>query len=627
MMIHGQPQPHFTLEPSIEPAFEAKPAPQRRVLWITLSIVALALLGVLVFYNLTAWPVTWFDEGSHLHVPKTLVTEGVYADKSSDGYRYYGPTLGVGPTVMLPIAAAFEVAGIGLQQARLVMGIYLLLALAAFYVLARRLGGLRFALIAVALLVTMRGASTLEYGRQVLGEVPALFYMAAGLAVWFGGKGRDSWWRLIGAGLLLGLSIVTKSQNLLVIAPALLIGWVANLIWYRSVPQRFFLVTGIVTAGVVALWQGYQVLYLGPSTWQENLTLLQTAASGAAFVFSTDLMLRSLGELLSLKVFLFMLPIFLAYGVLLALPRSRRGVMWGVILLLVGVNLVWYVTASIGWIRYAFPGLALTTLFAAALFDDLFGSIFWEWRAWGREIRSGITPEFPVYLALVGTVVLAALVLAPLSVTAKAIAAPPANASGAMAAWMDANVPQDALVETWEPEMGFLTDHNYHFPPAGLLDTGIGFVWREGAAPADTYQFVQENRPPYVLVGPFAKWVLLYDDALKAEDYGLLHSVGGYDLYAAGAPAGAQPQPDPEPQAQPAPAVVPAETPALAPTSTLAPTLTPTATRTLAPAQPPTVAPAESAPAEIAPTEVLSATPATPPTTESQLQLDPSLRE
>ena len=240
-MFQKQPQPHFKLQgvppafqPLVEPEFQALPAANRRALSIALGAAALVVLGVLVFYNLTAWPVTWFDEGSHLHVPKTLVTDGVYADKSSDGYRYFGPTLGVGPTVMLPIALAFEFGGIGLLQARVVMALYLLAALAAFFKLASRFDGKRFAVIAVALLVTMRGASTLEYGRQVLGEVPGLFFMVAGLALWFGGKERTSILRLIGAGLLLGLSIVTKSQNLLVIAPALLVAATVPKTWLSS---------------------------------------------------------------------------------------------------------------------------------------------------------------------------------------------------------------------------------------------------------------------------------------------------------------------------------------------------------------------------------------------------------
>ncbi len=407
------------------------------------------------------------------------------------------------------------------------------------------MGSLRFAVIAVALLASMRGASTLEYGRQVLGEVPALFFLAAGLAVWFGGKERAAVGRLVAAGLLLGLSIVTKSQNLLVIAPALLLAWIANMIYYRAAPQRFFLITGIVTAGIVALWQGYQVFYLGPSTWQENFALLRAASAGAAFVFSSELMRRSLGELLNLKVFLGMLPLFLGYGVLLALPRSRKGMKWGVILLLVGVNLVWYVFASIGWIRYAFPGLALTTLFAASLFDGIFSAVRWEWRAWGRGLLRGTAPAQPVMLAVAAAAGLAIMLAAPLALTAKDIASPPTNGPAAMAAYLDASVPQDAVIETWEPEMGFLTNHNYHFPPNGLLDKAIGYIWRGGTPPGDQYSFVQEDRPAYVLVGGFSRWVELYRQSLEGGDYRLVTSAGGYDLYQSEASPTTQTQPSP----------------------------------------------------------------------------------
>src|SRR5512134_3242270 len=86
--------------------------------WLA-ALIGLALFLALV--NLPYAPSTWFDEGSHLHVPKTLVQHGVYADISSEGYRYYGPTVGVGPTVMLPVALVFKFFGVGLAQGRSVI--------------------------------------------------------------------------------------------------------------------------------------------------------------------------------------------------------------------------------------------------------------------------------------------------------------------------------------------------------------------------------------------------------------------------------------------------------------------------------------------------------------------------
>ena len=56
---------------------------KKTLLWA----LGLLLVFFFVFFNLTRYPAPWFDEGSHLHVPKTLVQHGVYADISSDGFR------------------------------------------------------------------------------------------------------------------------------------------------------------------------------------------------------------------------------------------------------------------------------------------------------------------------------------------------------------------------------------------------------------------------------------------------------------------------------------------------------------------------------------------------------------
>lgn len=105
------------------------------------ALIVIALIAILALINLPYAPRTWFDEGSHLHVPETLVRYGVYADISSEGFRYFGPTIGVGPTVMLPVALVFAVVGVDLLPARLVIVAYLFAALLIFYQLARRLHG------------------------------------------------------------------------------------------------------------------------------------------------------------------------------------------------------------------------------------------------------------------------------------------------------------------------------------------------------------------------------------------------------------------------------------------------------------------------------------------------------
>jgi 4-amino-4-deoxy-L-arabinose transferase-like glycosyltransferase len=191
-------------------------------------VAALVLIGTIVLLalvNLPYAPRTWFDEGSHLHVPETLIRYGVYADISSEGFRYFGPTIGVGPTVMIPIALVFRLVGIDLLAARLVIVVYLLAALWIFYRLAHRLHGKSLALLTVLLLIASRTRGfegMIEYGRQVLGEVPGLAWLGVGLLAYTSAVLHPDHRRrnALLAGIGFGLALITKNQFALVVAPS-----------------------------------------------------------------------------------------------------------------------------------------------------------------------------------------------------------------------------------------------------------------------------------------------------------------------------------------------------------------------------------------------------------------------
>ncbi len=499
--------------------------------WPRLVLLAsAAAVVVLAFWRLDQFPLTWFDEGSHLHVPKSLVRYGVYADYSSEGFRYFGPTTGVGPTVMLPIAGSFAAFGVGLWQARLIIAAYMLACTAALYALARSLGGPRFAWVATALLVASRGAPFLEYGRQVLGEVPALFFLICGLGAWFASWSRPTAARLALAGSLFGLAMVTKQQFLIVLAPTLGLAWLANQLYYRAAPQRVFVVPAVIAVGMYAAWQATLVLVLSPAPLAESLALMQRAAGGAAMTFSPPLIERSIRELLDAKVFLGALTPGLIYTGFLTRSRTAESLRWAVLLGLVVVNLAWYVLGSVSWLRYAFPALAVSVLLVAKLFQD-WTQDFRLRRDGNGGLPADARPGTSWALRWAALGWLAMMILVPLVQTVRQIAEKPFNAPVAMAEYVDARVPESAIIETWEPEMGFLTDHVYHYPPEELLATAVAYIWRGGPPPSGSYDFVQRQAPPYVLVGEFARWVDAYPREMLDEGYRLVVTIGGYELY------------------------------------------------------------------------------------------------
>jgi len=492
-----------------------------------LIVVVGFLVYFFIFHNLTRFPAPWFDEGSHLHVPKTLVKYGVYADVSSEGFRYYGPTIGVGPTVMLPIAAMFKLFGIGLLQARLVMALYLLAAIYVFHQLVEHLANKLVAWIALVLILSSRSVSLLEYGRQVLGEVPGFFFLVLGLYLWLSKWNENSVRRLVVVGALFGLAMITKYQYLLFLAPTLILAWILDIFYYKTSAHRNFLIPGIVAAGSFGVWQTINLLYLGPATAADNLALLRASAEGAAFNFNLTQLGANVETLSSRSVYLEALLPALIYGLFISVPRTGSGQKFSILFLLVAFNLVWYVVFSIGWIRYAFLGLVLSSIFIARFFYDLTHGFQFDW---GSGIfRSFFEAKNAARFAL--TLWLLAIVLAPLAKTIADIAFPGPNHARLMADYLNLNVPTSALIETWEPEMGFLTDHNYHYPPNALLAVAIDHINYGGEPVKNHYDFVQSENPDYLLAGEFSKWTEIYPLAALQNSYELVQRIGEYDLY------------------------------------------------------------------------------------------------
>lgn len=496
---------------------------RRIIVWL----LGLLVMYFFVFHNLTRFPSPWFDEGSHLHVPKTIVTYGVYADISSEGFRYYGPTIGVGPTVLLPVAGVFKLFGIGLLQARIVMSVYLLAAIYVSYYFVEHLAGKWVSLAAISLMLSSRSVLFLEYGRQLLGEVPGYFFLLLALYLWFTKWNVNNWKRLSLIGLFLGFAMITKYQYLLFLAPALFLSWLLDIFYYKQSTHRNFLIPGIIAAGSFGIWQLITLQYFGPSTALENLALLRASAEGAAFNFNITQLAANAGMLTSRAVYLGALLPALIYGFIVSFRRTSDGQKWSVIFLLVVLNLFWYTVASIGWIRYAFLGLALSSIFIARFLWEIIGD---SEKTWNAEFFRSLF-NFRNATGAAAALWLLAIITIPLAKNMIDIAFPSPSYAQQMSAYINDNIPMDVTIETWEPEMGFLTDHNYHYPPNNLLAVAVKQIYSNGAPVRENYDFVQSVLPEYLLVGEFSKWTQIYPLEELMDEYELLSTYGTYDLY------------------------------------------------------------------------------------------------
>src|SRR5258706_4375836 len=184
--------------------------------YLRLSAPAFAglLLLVALTINLDRAPAMLWDEGWTVLVARNWVELGHYGklslgEKAPAGLQAAFPVTGF-------VALAFKCLGIGLIQARLVITVYLLGTLALLFYLACRFYDRRVAvgtLLVLLLCLGNRFMHPLIMGRQVFGELPALFFLTAGYAFLFLGGERSRFF-FVGLIFFLGLGVNTKAQVL-----------------------------------------------------------------------------------------------------------------------------------------------------------------------------------------------------------------------------------------------------------------------------------------------------------------------------------------------------------------------------------------------------------------------------
>jgi hypothetical protein len=175
---------------------------------------------------------------------------------------------------------------------------------------------------------------------------------------------------------------------------------------------------------------------------------------------------------------------------------------------------VWFAAFSVGWPRYAFPGLIFAIVSASVVVVDTCGAL--------TQRRPAVM--FGGWLAACALLAAGAM-----------HASPPgsSNTPGAaerMAAVVLSLVPRNAVIETWEWEIGTLAGpQQFHFPPQRYLFEAIRMGSHQGRRIALAYDVLQRN-PDYLIRGPFEGLAHVYDDARVAECFRAVAVIEPYTL-------------------------------------------------------------------------------------------------
>jgi hypothetical protein len=501
---------------------------RRRILIVAILIGLLLALGLV---ELDRMPPLWWDEGWTLNVARNWVEQGLF------GQLLVGqpapPGLSAAFPVVAPIALAFKFLGVGVWQARLVGVLFTFGALALLFYLARQLFNRAIAwgtLAAALLMLFPPELHPLIVGRQVLGEMPGLFYLLGGYVVFLLAL-RRAWFVPLSV-ILWGIALATKLQIMpfwfvslsVPLLYALLKRWWQQALWFA--------------VGLIGSWIAYQAVLQIEGLILAKHTLSNTPVAGlyevTAFVLAPTVRLDALKTAVTSGLPTLLALIYFAWKLLHNLRQpttnAKVEIMRVSLLSLGGSWFAWYVLLSISWPRYLAPAVFIDSLFVSALLYDLTDRFNLR-----STLRRAVSIFKTRHLTRSAAGALLAIVLVYMTVPLSLLGLSSYYLAGADSSavqtgeFLNADVPATALIETYDSELFFFLNRPYHYPPDQLhVDLNRRSLLGEDVP--INYDPLAAN-PDYLVVGPFGAMWHLYDAVLTSGAFQPLTTIGRYAIY------------------------------------------------------------------------------------------------
>ena len=486
--------------------------------WLVLSVLSLLLLTALT-WRLTEAP-PWIDEGLHNTAAATFARTGAYGLPLLDRVVPFDPTIGVGPTVIVPIAMAMKVFGVEPVVGRAVVLFYAVLAWAIMWGLLVRLGSRRAALVSLAFVLvgTHEPFQSFAFvGRQVIGEVPALAFCLAGYLslAW-----RTEWplrsWRAVVAGLCFGAAMITKGQLVFVLLPAVALGWIVDRTWHRRWAWWVFPLASVVAVTSYGAWLALQVAAIGMEQYAANAALLRFGLQTQVLAFEPAFARRAAGSLARAGFVPFGL-IGIVHATLAARHRTPAGALHSQMLVFCLTATAWFLTGSIGWARYGFYATIVAMLWWGGAVEAL-----------GEKVAARTGSRWPGR-ALLALALLAAIVTA--SPSWRELMAPEDRGYAAVRSWIDANVAPGAIVETWESELMLDDRVLFSYPGLRTLYEATSMVMGGRSAPRLLDYDPLRASPQWLVQGRFGGWTGVYAQVIASGRVNKVVQFGEYAVY------------------------------------------------------------------------------------------------
>jgi hypothetical protein len=484
--------------------------------WVFLITFFLLVFFLLMTYRLDTFPPVWWDEGWTLAVARNWVEFGHYGQMLNGEPR--GAGLSAAFPVVAPVALSFKLFGIGAWQGRLPGLFFTMGAISLLLYLAYSLYDRKVALGTLTVLLLSQGhphLNPLLVGRQVLGEMPLMFFLLAGYVFFLLSLKRSTWY-LLPAVLFWGIAIKTKAQVLpfWVVSLSLPLGVSLFRKWWK---ETFLLVLALVGSG----WVGILVLRVqallisGPMIAE---TPIEGLYEVTAMVLSNTVRQQALIMLLVLGLpaltgFIYgWLRMIQSYR---SLSDDKSRYLLRLTLLSLGSSwLAWYALLASPWHRYLFPPTFIGSVFTSYMLFELTEGF--NFNKTVRNISQALR-RFQIsrkaVKAFLGLLIIEYGVFFLVIMLQQTFHSFGDTSLLQVTYYFNSVQLKAKTIESYDSELFFLLDQKYHYPPdqAHVLFNQQALYNINTSVPYD----LNEVDSDYIIVGPFSRMWRVYNDALK----------------------------------------------------------------------------------------------------------------
>ena len=495
----------------------------------------------------------WWDEGWTLDVARNWV--------ENDHFGHYlngeeiPPRIPVRFPVVLPIALSFKLFGVGIWQGRLPGAIFTIVTMLLLFYLATQLYNKRiaYANILILSLMSLPELNPLFIGRQVLAEMPMLFYLLGGyFFFWLALTKSTS--HIFPASILWGISLISKFQVLpfWLVSVGLMLLFSILLNNWRVVTLLVFAFIGTI---IVAVSISQIQTLIMPSSFEDK-PVWDLLINSIIFVFDWPVRLRAITLIVAIGI-----PSILgfthAFNQILTFVHHENRVnrankfeqttplqgkfqsttdmvffrqtmiigLWGLSVSWFG----WYVLLGMSWPRYLFPAYFLGSIFVAVFLDsatngfNLSSTIL---NASSIILKKQISKQTGYAMAAVLTIGVS-LVLTfyqfYYSLNTRRYSFEP------IVEYITNNIADEKMIETFESELFFVAPHKYHFPSDYV---SMELIRRKEIDPTQTISYDPlKSDTDYLIIGDYESMWKLYSEILDNGSFSLIAAFEPFQIY------------------------------------------------------------------------------------------------